>query len=95
MKYEVNSQLTAIIWVFRMSIKLRNLRLPQGYKFVQELIFEGVWPFSRMRSPYDLLFLTLLYFLGGVGLFYLFTLPFSFLVAGTLAGIGISIGASS
>jgi hypothetical protein len=67
------------------------MRIPQGYKFIQETIFEGIWPFSRLKSPYSVMLLSMVYFLAGVGLYIMFSLPITFLIAGTSAGIGISV----
>ncbi len=64
---------------------------PQEYEFIQELIIEGIFPFSKLRSPYNFFLLSLVYFFWGVALYVMFPIPPSFLIAGTLAGIGISV----
>jgi hypothetical protein len=72
-------------------MRLGSMQPPQEYKFIQELIIEGIWPFSRLRSPYSLLFLSVVYFLWGIGLYLIFEIPENFLIAGLFAGMGISI----
>ncbi|MFW9991802.1 MAG: pyridoxamine 5'-phosphate oxidase family protein [Candidatus Odinarchaeota archaeon] len=74
-----------------MTVKLGSMQLPKGYKFIQELIIEGIWPFSRLKSPYNFLLLSIAYFLAGAGLYFLHDLPLSFFIAGSFAGIGISV----
>ncbi|MFX1255235.1 MAG: pyridoxamine 5'-phosphate oxidase family protein [Promethearchaeota archaeon] len=61
------------------------------YKFIQEKIFEGIWPFSKLQAPYNVLLLSLIYFVAGFGLYIVFSVPIFFFIAGTCAGIGISV----
>jgi hypothetical protein len=67
------------------------MKLPQGYKFIQEAIFEGIWPLSRLKSPYSVMVMSFIYMFAGIGLYIMFSLPITFLIAGTSAGIGISV----
>ena len=65
--------------------------MQRDYKFIQEKIVEGIWPFSQLQAPYNVLLLTLVYFVAGFGLYLIFSVPIFFFIAGTCAGIGISI----
>ncbi len=70
-------------------MKLSEMK--SDYKFIQEKIFEGIWPFSQLQAPYNVLLLTLVYFVAGFALYLVFSVPIFFFIAGTCAGIGISI----
>lgn len=61
------------------------------YKFLQEQVFEGVWPFNRFQSPINVGLLTLLYSFWGVIIFLFFKIPFYFFVAGISGVIGITV----
>ncbi|MHA2224943.1 MAG: pyridoxamine 5'-phosphate oxidase family protein [Candidatus Hodarchaeales archaeon] len=73
------------------NMRLGSMQTPKEYKFIQELIIEGIWPFSQLRSPYNFFLLSLVYFFWGVELYAMFSIPPTFLIAGSLAGIGISV----
>ncbi|OLS22444.1 MAG: hypothetical protein HeimC3_30770 [Candidatus Heimdallarchaeota archaeon LC_3] len=61
------------------------------YTFLQEQIFQGIWPFSRFKSPKNVFLLTILYLVWGIGLYFLYDIPLYFLIAGIFAAISISL----
>jgi hypothetical protein len=61
------------------------------YKFLQEQIFDGIWLFNKLRSPLNILLLTLFYFIWGLALFFIYNIPQNFLIAGISGAFGISL----
>ncbi|MFX0208217.1 MAG: pyridoxamine 5'-phosphate oxidase family protein [Candidatus Hodarchaeota archaeon] len=71
-------------------MKLGNIQRPKPFRFLQELVFEGIWPFNGFSAPFNVLLLTLLYFIWGVGIYLFYNISTYFLIAGICAGAGIS-----
>jgi hypothetical protein len=59
------------------------------YKFLQEQIFEGVWPFNKFKSPTNIFLLLLLYLFWGFGLFIIYQIPVSYIIAGSCGAFGL------
>ncbi|MHA2366286.1 MAG: pyridoxamine 5'-phosphate oxidase family protein [Candidatus Hodarchaeales archaeon] len=72
-------------------MKIGDMQPLKPYKFLQELVLEGFWPFNRFQSPYNILLLTLFYFWLGYFLFIMYPIPLYFLVAGIFGAISISM----
>ena len=62
---------------------------PKKYKFLQEQVFEGVWPFSKFKSPTNVLLLLLLYSFWGLGLYFIYEIPLAYFVAGICGAFGL------
>lgn len=62
---------------------------PKKYKFLQEQVFEGIWPFNRLKSPTNAILLALMYFIWGIGLYVYYKIPLGFLIAGFLGAFGL------
>lgn len=61
------------------------------YKFLQEEILEGVWPLSKFNSPINIFILIVIYVVWGFGLFIVYPIPNTYIIAGSISAIGISI----
>ncbi|MHA1991775.1 MAG: pyridoxamine 5'-phosphate oxidase family protein [Candidatus Hodarchaeales archaeon] len=72
-------------------MKLGDMQPVKPYVFLQEQIFQGIWPFNQLRSPLNVFLLTLLYLFWGMGLYFLYNIPLYFLIAGIFAAISISL----
>lgn len=72
-------------------MKLGTMQPVKPYVFLQEQIFQGIWPFNQFKSPINVFLLTLLYFFWGIGLYFLYEIPLYFLIAGIFAAISISL----
>jgi hypothetical protein len=59
------------------------------YKFLQEQVFDGIWFFNRFKSPINVFMLLLLYIIWGVFLYIIYSIPFSYLIAGLCGAIGL------
>lgn len=59
------------------------------YKFLQEQVFEGIWPFNRFTSPTNVLLLLLLYAIWGFFLYVYYIIPFPYLIAGGFGSLGL------
>ena len=70
-------------------MKLGLMQPPKKYKFLQEYVFEGTWPFSHLRSPYNVLLLLLIYFSWGLALYFTYNIPFVYLFAGICGAFGL------
>ena len=62
---------------------------PKKYKFLQEQVFEGVWPFNKLKSPANVFLLLLLYFFWGLGLYFNYKIPLSYFIAGSCGAFGL------
>jgi hypothetical protein len=62
---------------------------PKKYKFLQEQIFEGVWPFKRFNSPTNVFLLLLLYAIWGSLLSVYYSIPASYFIAGGFGALGL------
>jgi len=62
---------------------------PKKYKFLQELVFEGIWPFSKFKSPAEVFLLLLIYFIWGFVLFVIYEIPGSYIIAGSCGAFGL------
>ena len=71
--------------------QLGEMQPLKPYKFLQENVLEGIFPFSRLRTPYNILLLILFYFFWGVGIYYLYGISGNFLLAGVFSALGISL----
>jgi hypothetical protein len=72
-------------------LRLGEMQPHKEYKFLQELVFEGIWPFNKFRSPYNILLLTLIYLWWGFLLFYYYNLSIFIFIIGLSSAIGISL----
>jgi hypothetical protein len=72
-------------------VKLGNMQEIKPYKFLQEQVFEGVFPFTRLKAPLNVGFLTLVYFLWGMIIFYLYNIELYLLMAGLFSALSISV----
>ncbi|MHA2052090.1 MAG: pyridoxamine 5'-phosphate oxidase family protein [Candidatus Hodarchaeales archaeon] len=72
-------------------MKLGNMQQIKPYKFLQEQVFEGIWPFSKLRSPGNVGLLTLFYFLWGMIIYYLYDIDPYLLIAGLFSALSISV----
>ncbi|MHA2270286.1 MAG: hypothetical protein ACXACI_00375 [Candidatus Hodarchaeales archaeon] len=63
----------------------------RGYRFFGEIILEQTWPFSRLRFPWNMVLLTLLYWGAGTILFFLLDLPVHLYLRGLMMGLGITV----
>ncbi len=70
-------------------MKLGFMQPLKKYKFLQEQIFEGVWPFNRFKSPANVFLLLLIYLFWGVGLFIIYQIPVSYIIAGSCGALGL------
>lgn len=61
------------------------------YKFLQEQIFEGVWPFNKVKSPTNVFLLLLLYFFGGLALMAIYQIPMYYIIVGSCGAFGLFI----
>ncbi len=59
------------------------------YKFLQEQVFEGFWPFNRFQSPTNVFLLLATYFTWGLGLYLIYDIPLKFMVAGSCGALGL------
>ncbi len=59
------------------------------YKFLQELIFEGVWPFNRIKSPQNVFLLLIVYSIWGLFLCIYYEILLEFFIAGVLGPLGL------
>ena len=59
------------------------------YKFLQEQVFEGFWPFSKFHSPANVFLLLLMYFIWGLSLYLIYKIPINFLIAGSCGALGL------
>jgi hypothetical protein len=62
---------------------------PKKYKFLQEQVFEGVWPFNKFQSPTSVFLLTLIYFIWGLSLYIYYDIPPFFFITGISGAFGI------
>ncbi|UCE12566.1 MAG: pyridoxamine 5'-phosphate oxidase family protein [Candidatus Heimdallarchaeota archaeon] len=62
---------------------------PKKYKFLQEQVFEGIWPFNKLKSPVNVFLLLLLYFFWGLGLYFIYEIPMSYFIAGSCGALGL------
>lgn len=62
---------------------------PKEYKFLQEQVFDGIWPFNKFKSPTNVFLLTLVYIIWGLALFVIFEIPPYFILAGTFSAFGL------
>jgi len=62
---------------------------PKKYKFLQEHVFEGTWPFSRLKPPFNVFLLLLIYFSWGLALYFTYNIPFIYLFAGVCGAFGL------
>lgn len=62
---------------------------PKKYKFLQEQVFEGTWPFKLLKSPFNVLLLLLIYFIWGLTLYLLYDIPLNYLLAGICGAFGL------
>ncbi len=62
---------------------------PKKYKFLQEHVFEGTWPFSRLKPPFNVFLLLLIYFILGLTLYFVYKIPFIYLFAGVCGAFGL------
>jgi hypothetical protein len=72
-------------------LKLGNMQPLKPYKFLQEQVFEGIWVFNKFKSPYNILLLTILYFVWGFALYIIYNIPMYILLAGIFGAISISL----
>ncbi|MFW9929021.1 MAG: hypothetical protein ACFFD1_06495, partial [Candidatus Thorarchaeota archaeon] len=72
-------------------MKLGEMQPSKPYTFLQEYVFQGIWPFNRLKAPINVLFLTLLYFIAGLAIYFYYKLPDYFLFAGSFAAISITL----
>ncbi|PWI48501.1 hypothetical protein CEE45_06345 [Candidatus Heimdallarchaeota archaeon B3_Heim] len=70
-------------------LKLGAMQPLKKYKFLQEQVFEGFWPFSRFQSPANVLLLLLVYFIWGFCLYLIYNIPLSFMIAGSCGAFGL------
>ncbi|MFX0124807.1 MAG: pyridoxamine 5'-phosphate oxidase family protein [Candidatus Hodarchaeota archaeon] len=63
-------------------MKLGDMQPPKQYKFLQEQVFEGVWPFNKFKSPMNVFLLLILYFVWGLVLFINYDIPLYYFIAG-------------
>lgn len=62
---------------------------PKKYQFLQEHVFEGIWPFNKVKSPTNVFLLLLLYFFWGFSLYFIYNIPLSYFLAGTFSAFGL------
>ena len=67
------------------------MQRPKPYRFLQEQVFDGIWPFSQVRSPTNVALLTILYFLWGFAIYILYEIPTYFFISGVFAALSISV----
>jgi len=72
-------------------MKLGNMQPSKPYKFLQEQVFEGIWPFNKLHSPANIGLLTLLYFCWGMMIYFFYSIDLYFLIAGIFSALGVSI----
>jgi hypothetical protein len=61
---------------------------PKEYKFLQEQVFE-FWPFNKFKSPMNVFLLLILYFVWGLVLFFFYTIPWYYFIAGICGVFGL------
>ena len=59
------------------------------YEFLQEQVFEGIWPFNRFTSPTNVLLLLMLYAIWGFFLYVYYMIPLPYLIAGGFGSLGL------
>ncbi|MFW9779835.1 MAG: pyridoxamine 5'-phosphate oxidase family protein [Candidatus Heimdallarchaeota archaeon] len=72
-------------------MKLGKMQGPKPYKFLQEQVFDGVWPLNKFKSPLNVGLLTVLYFLWGLAIFIIYSIPPYFFISGIMAALSISV----
>ncbi len=62
---------------------------PKEYKFLQEQVFEGIWPFNKFKSPMNVFLLLILYFIWGFALLIYYDIPWYYFIAGFCGVLGL------
>lgn len=62
---------------------------PKKYQFLQEQVFEGIWPFNKVRPPMNVFLLLILYFIWGLALFIYYDVPVYYFIAGISGVFGL------
>ncbi|MHA1995095.1 MAG: DUF7530 family protein [Candidatus Hodarchaeales archaeon] len=70
-------------------MKLGAMQPLKKYKFLQEQVFEGFWPFNKFHSPTNVFLLLFTYFIWGLGLYLIYKIPINFLFAGSCGALGL------
>ncbi|MHA1968649.1 MAG: pyridoxamine 5'-phosphate oxidase family protein [Candidatus Hodarchaeales archaeon] len=70
-------------------MKLGSMQPLKKYTFLQEQIFEGVWPFNKVKSPTNVFLLLLLYFFWGLALVVIYQIPMPYIIAGSCSAFGL------
>lgn len=73
------------------TLKLGSMQPPKKYKFLQEQVFEGIWPFNKVKSPINVIILMSVYIIWGTVLYSYYQIPPYFLIAGILSAFGLFI----
>ncbi|MFQ5980624.1 MAG: hypothetical protein ACE5OZ_20995 [Candidatus Heimdallarchaeota archaeon] len=72
-------------------MRLGDLQPEHSYRFLGEAILEETWPFSQLKTPWNVVFLTILYWGAGTILFAYLDLPAHLYVRGLMMGLGITV----
>lgn len=72
-------------------MRLGDLQPERRYRFLGEAILEEIWPFSRLKTPWNFVFLTILYWGAGTILFAYLDLGMDLYLRGLLMGLGITV----
>ncbi len=59
------------------------------YKFLQEQIFEGIWPFNKVKSPTNVFLLLLIYFVWGLVLMVIYKIKIIYIIVGSCCAFGL------